>query len=444
MKMRSKIGYALGDFGISIAYFIVGFFFMYYLTDILHISPLLAGSVVFIGKLWEGASNPIVGVINDRIKSRFGRKRSFIMLGAIPFALSFILLWLIPVTLGEPVKFALAVLTALLYATAYSVVSVPYMALVPVMTGNYDERTQIVSLRAVLSTVGIVLGGGAALIVSSFGDDVIGLRTMAIVFGVIAGLSLLIAARSVSGVEDKEDRGGKIIQASFGDYAALLKEEQTSILLLFKFLGAIATGSLMAAIPYFAKHILSDVGSSTYGVAIYTVTTAALIPLWYKLTTRFDKRRLLLIANSLGAIVLLVTALAVGNGGTMLFFVGCGMLGLVMSAYLVIPYSLIPDLVDFYHHKTGVRHESVYFGVWMTVHQIGIGAAGLLLGLFLSIMGYDGSAEEQTGQALLAVRLAFGLLPGVFLVLAALVLQKYGITRQVYEQIRAELAQNRP
>ncbi|TFG44975.1 MAG: hypothetical protein E4H31_03335, partial [Dehalococcoidia bacterium] len=106
MKMRSKIGYALGDFGISIAYFIVGFFFMYYLTDILHISPLLAGAVVFIGKLWEGTSNPIIGVINDKIKSRFGRKRSFIMLGAIPFALSFILLWLIPATLGEPAKFA--------------------------------------------------------------------------------------------------------------------------------------------------------------------------------------------------------------------------------------------------------------------------------------------------------------------------------------------------
>jgi GPH family glycoside/pentoside/hexuronide:cation symporter len=434
MKMRQKAGYAAGDFGISVAYFIVGFFFMYYLTDIVRLPPFLAGLTVFLGKLWEGVCNPLVGVLNDRITSRYGKKRAFILFGAVPFALSFILLWLIPPAAGEALKFTLAVLFSLLYATAYSIISVPYMALVPAMTRDYDERTQIMSLRAVLSTVGIVLGGAAALMVSSFTDEPMGLKAMAVFFGTITAVTLLIAARNVKGVEASDGRGSRIIQASLSRYLSLLRERYVFVLLLFKFLGAVATGSLMAAIPYFAKHILADTGNSTYGVAIYTVTSAALIPVWYKLTRRYDKRRLLLIANCLGAAVLLATSLLVNSGDTAIFFLGCGLLGIIMSSYLLIPYSLVPDLVDYYGHKTGIRHESVYFGLWMTTHQLGIAVSGFILGSFLGAFGYDGNAETQTEPALWAVRLAFGLIPGLFLVICALVLQKYGITRKVYQE----------
>lgn len=120
------------------------------------------------------------------------------------------------------------------------------------------------------------------------------------------------------------------------------------------------------------------------------------------------------------------------------------MLGVALSAYLLIPYSLVPDLVDYYEHKTGARHESVIFGLWITVHNLGIAAAGLLLGVFLQVFGYVGDAAVQTGSALLAVRLALGVIPGLFLVLASGYLQRYAITRETYQQIQAELAQRNP
>jgi sugar (glycoside-pentoside-hexuronide) transporter len=439
MQMRKKIGYASGDFGISVSYFVVGFFFMYYLTDIVGISAWLAGVVVFLGKFCEGITNPIVGILNDRTRSMLGPKRRFILIGAIPFAISFILLWLIPSSLNEWIKFALATLSMLIYSTTYTVVVVPYMALVPIITRDYDERTQITGIRAVLSTVGIVLGGGAALLVSSFSDEASGLKIMAVGFGAFTALSLLIAARSVKGMESIPDARTNKSRINWSNYLALFRERNTVILLIFKFLGAIATGCLMASIPYFAKHVLSDTESSTYGVAIYTISSAILIPFWYKMTRLFDKRRLLLIANLFGAAVLLVVALFVNKGDSTLFFLGCGLLGILTSAYLLIPYSLVPDLVDYYKSKKEEKHEAVYFGLWMTTHQIGIAVAGLILGGFLGIYGYEGSEEIQTSEALMAIRLAFGLIPGVFLVLAALVLQKYGITRKVYQNVQDEL-----
>jgi GPH family glycoside/pentoside/hexuronide:cation symporter len=439
MQMRRKIGYAMGDMGISISYFAVGFFFMYYLTDILGMSPYLAGLAFFVGKLWDGINDPLMGIISDRTRTRFGRKRVYILFGALPLALSFILLWLIPINAPEWLQFALAVASLTLYGTTYTVVVVPYMSLVPVMSNDYNERTQITGVRAVLSTIGTILGGGAAMILSSFSDEVLGLQTIAIAFGAFTLVSLLIAARSVKGVEDKPEAASAIIEFGLSRYLALIKERNVLNLMVVKILGAIATGTLTAALPYFAAHVIGDQGKSTIGLAIYVSVSAIAIPIWNKLAQKFEKRRLLLIGNVASALVLLAIGFLVQTGSVLPFYLGCIPLGLAMSAYLLIPYSLVPDLVDTYEYNTGERHESVFFGLWITVHQLGIAVAGLILGSVLGSFGYNGEAVVQTESAVLAVRVAFGVTPGLFFVLAALVLQKYGVTRQVYQQVRAEL-----
>jgi Na+/melibiose symporter-like transporter len=111
-----------------------------------------------------------------------------------------------------------------------------------------------------------------------------------------------------------------------------------------------------------------------------------------------------------------------------------------MSAYLVIPPSLVPDLVDWYEYERGERHEAVFFGLWMTVHQLGLGIAGFVLGVFLGVFGYLANAEVQDTTAVLGVRLAFGIVPGLFLVLAALLLLKYRVTRERLAVAQTELA----
>jgi GPH family glycoside/pentoside/hexuronide:cation symporter len=346
---------------------------------------------------------------------------------------------MIPVDANEWLQFILATASLTLYATAYTVVVVPYMALVPVMTNDYDERTQITGLRTMLSTFGIILGGGVAMLLSSFSNETFGLKTITIGFGLLTLLSLLIASRSVRGIEDTTNTDPAIVDFSIPRYLALIKEKNVFILLSLKFFGAIATGSLSAAIPYYAEHILGDQGKSTIGLAIYVTVAAIVIPVWNKLTHRFDKRRLLLMGSSFSALVLLLMAFLIQHDNVHMFYLGCVLLGLFMSSYLLIPYSLVPDLVDFYEHKTGERHESVFFGLWITVHQLGISFAGLILGVSLSIFGYRGDAAAQTEAALVAVRLAFGVIPGLFFILAAILLQKYEVTRAVYQNVRAEL-----
>jgi GPH family glycoside/pentoside/hexuronide:cation symporter len=434
-----KLGYAVGDMGISISYFAVGFFFMFYLTDMVGLSPATAGIALFIGKLWDGVNDPLMGIISDRTVSRFGRKRVYVLFGSIALAVSFMLLWMVP--LGAPVwvRFLWATASLLLYSTAYTVVVVPYMALVPVISADYDERTRITSLRAIFSTVATIIGGGVALLLSSFTDQTLGLRVVTGGFGLFTMASLLIAAASVKGMEAKQ-RAEDIIPYRFSHYLKLLREKNLRLLLLLKFYGAIATGCLTASFPYFAAHVLGDKGLSTMGIAAYTVCAAVSIPFWNRLTRKYDKRKLLLIANCLVAAVLFWLGVGTQNVTRELFLAGCGLMGIVFAAYLFIPYSFVPDLVEYYEHKTGERHESIFFGFWITVHQLGIATAGLLLGLGLQAMGYDGALTVQTERGIFAVRIAFGVIPAVFLVLSAVVIKKYEITRTVFEQIKTELS----
>lgn len=437
MELKDKIGYGLGDLGISLAYFSVGFFFIYYLTDGVGMEPYLAGIAFFIGQLWDSINDPLMGVLSDKTQSKFGRKRVYILFGAIPFGISFVLLWYIPVVNSEVLQFIFATLIFLFHTTAYTVVAVPYVALVPIMTQDYDERTQIVGIRAMLSTFGTIAGAGAALIVS--GDDEIhlgNLHTMAIIFGAISSITLIIAAQSVKQYEVHSEREENIGGTSLGDYLQIFKNRTVLLLLSVKFVGAIATGSLTASLPYYAETVLGDTSLSTYGLAVYIVVSALLIPVYNQLTLRTSKQKILLVTNTLTAIVLIYLGFFVTGGMLGIFLIGTALLGLFMSAYLLIPYSMVPDLVDYYEYATEERHESVFFGLWSTIHSLGIAFSGLILSIILQISNYDGSIEVQPESAKTGIRIAFGLVPGLFLILTALILNRYHITRDVFENMR--------
>ena len=417
----------------------MGFFFIYYLTDIVGLQPYLAGLAYFIGQAWDSINDPFMGVISDRTVSRFGRKRVYLLWGALPFALSFILLWMIPLDGSQTLKFVFATVAMLVYVTLYSAILVPYMALVPVLTNDYDERTQIIGIRAVTSTLGTLFGGGAAMLVSSYSSELTGLRVMALVFALFVFIAVFIAAQSVRGIEQPSQAAAAAPDGSWRFTVKLMRDRTVFTLMSFKFLGGIATGALMASLPYFSKNILGDEGSSTIGLALYIIIAAACIPLWERLARRFDKRRLLLIAMCILALLLLCIGLFVSRQSPVAFYLGCALLGTVMSAYMLIAYSFPPDLVDYYEYHTGARSESLIFGVWLTVHQLGVAFAGLLLVVFLQLFHYNGAAAEQTPAALMAVRLALGVLPGIAMLLAVIVLQRYTITRQAYREIRLAL-----
>lgn len=425
MRLGRKLGYAAGDAGISVAYFSVGLLFLFYLTDVVGLSPFLAGLAFFIGKLWDGVNDPLVGWLCDRTRSRWGRKRAYLLFGAIPFALSFILLWMVPLQAPPWLQFGVATAVLLLFSTTYSLVAVPYMALIPVLSRDYDERTELTGLRAIFSTGGILVGAVLLGGLKRTGTSA-ALQHAAIWIAAAAAMALFLAAWSVKSVDDR----APIVPASWRVCLDVLRLRPVRILLGVKFLGALGTGCLTAAFPYFSRSVLGQGDAGTRGVGIYVLTAAVFLPIWCVACRHGDKRILLLGAMIGTAIVLAGLGLFLPAGAMLSFFVGCFFLGAFMSSYILIPYSLVPDLAEVVRVEQGERVESILFGWWMTIHQLGIAVSGLFLGLWLQIGGYSGKENAMAASSQLAVRLGFGILPGVFLVLTACLLLQYPITRE--------------
>jgi GPH family glycoside/pentoside/hexuronide:cation symporter len=158
LPLSSKLAFGAGDLGPAIATNIASFFQHFFLTTVAGISPLAAGTILLVVKLWDSVNDPLMGWLTDKTVSRHGRRRPWLLYGAVPFGLLFFLQWLVP-PLGDAGKIAYYLLIALLFDTAFTVVNVPYTALTPELTRDYDERTSLNSYRFAFSIGGSVVGG---------------------------------------------------------------------------------------------------------------------------------------------------------------------------------------------------------------------------------------------------------------------------------------------
>lgn len=200
----TKIGYAIGDFGPAVGPgTIIPFFFLFFLTDVVRLNPSLAGLVLLIGKVWDAVNDPLFGLLSDRTRTRWGRRRVYLLFGAIPFGLSFFLLWVTPPWQDPFLLFAYFVVLYIIFDTAFTAVGVAYHALIPEMTLDYDERTSLVGYQMIVSIGGGLLGAILPLmIVGLFPSKPIGYAAMGAIMG--ASFALLIFPAFAVARERKE------------------------------------------------------------------------------------------------------------------------------------------------------------------------------------------------------------------------------------------------
>jgi len=164
VPVREKIAYGMGDLGINIAWGAFGFYFVFFLTDVAGIPAYWAGVLVLFSKIWDAVTDLFMGVLSDRTRTRFGRKRTYLLIGAVPFGLSFACIWVVP--FREPAHLILYYAAVILiYNAMFTVVAVPYNAMLPELTQNYDERTDISGYKLGLSFVGTLVGAAGVMLI---------------------------------------------------------------------------------------------------------------------------------------------------------------------------------------------------------------------------------------------------------------------------------------
>jgi GPH family glycoside/pentoside/hexuronide:cation symporter len=352
LRRREKLGYGVGDLGASLSFVTLNTWLLYFLINIVQLEPLLAGIVFVAGRLFDALIDPLMGLFSDRHKHRWGRK-PFIRFGAVPLAISFALLWLVP-DWGQGARFVLSLSLLLLFSLLYTAVQVPYMALTPELAQSYHARTELTSYRMVFGVlaslvavavppviVSVVSGGGALASSSPAAWMVMGT-----LFAVaIAGSYLIMAASVPEPAKSGSDLAPSGVLAEYR--AAFRVHGFASVSALFV---TITVGIMMinSMLPFFlesALYLSSDqqpvVLGTLFGVAILA------FPLWNVLSIRLGKRLALSLGLVLLSTALVLLLLATPGGFSVFLFAVTGLAGVGLSAVMLLPWAMLPDVVEF-------------------------------------------------------------------------------------------------
>src|SRR5512139_416918 len=185
LPRRTKLLFSTGDLSTSIPLAIIMFFQLYFLTDVVGLRPDLAGWAVGIGRIWDAVNDPLFGLISDRIRSRWGRRRVLLLFGAVPLGLSFMMMWIVP-PLSHTGLAVYYMLVFILFDTAFTIVHVGYNALTPEQTTDYDERSSLNGYRMVFSISGTL---GAIILATVLGWFIADARLLFMILGIGLGLA---------------------------------------------------------------------------------------------------------------------------------------------------------------------------------------------------------------------------------------------------------------
>jgi glycoside/pentoside/hexuronide:cation symporter, GPH family len=407
LSLSKKTGYGSIEFSGSMVFTCFMVFGMFFFTDIVGLTPAVAGTIVAVGTLWDALAGPFFGIASDSCKNRYGRRRPFILAAALPFCL---ITWLMFTNwgFGETGTIIYFVIMVIAFFTVIAAVDVPYTAMGAEMTLDYDERTSLNTWRAVFSQIGGLLGGIFPLMIAAYfggiaNDISTGWSYTGLIMGVLGAIVVLYGWRMTRGGELFPDKTHvKVKDILTGP----LKNKPFLYVIGFYSMGIMVMALGSTLFVYFLKdYMMYDEEGISTAMAIIFIPTFLWVPIIDYVSKRFSKRLSWLIFASLYLIAILCLYLFVRPGYDITLYI----VFFFMSVMAMVPYqigwSIIPDCVEIDEYKTGARREGLYYGTINFITKGGSALAIFIGGLLLQYVGYNTELAAQTAETMDGVRL---------------------------------------
>ena len=412
----------------------------------LHVDPVLIGLAVSIPRLWDAFTDPVMGHISDNCRLRWGRRKPFMLLGAMLAGLFCVAMWMPPASWSEKGLFAYFLVISILFFTSYTIFSVPFNALGYELSDDYDERTSVMSYKTFMMNVGSAFLLPWALklcMLDRFGGDkVTGARYVGVLFAVAIILAAIIPSvfckeRLRSASQPKI----KLLDAfrhTFTNKTFLLLNVIVLTTLVGVFLAFPLLYYLNMAYICPADDSLTATMTGWYGT-VYGISGILGVPVINYLGRRLGKKKALMS----GLAVIIIGFLASWK----LFTPAMPSLQLVfavlaspsLSCVFILTSSMMADVCDIDEVKTGLRREGMYGAVFGFLVKLGLAGVLALSGFILNWTGYDAARQYQSETTIGMLRLFFVFLPIGFLVISLLCTLRFPLSRKVIESIRLEL-----
>jgi GPH family glycoside/pentoside/hexuronide:cation symporter len=441
LPLRTKLLFSTGDLSTSIPLAIVMFYQLYFLTDVAGLRPDLAAWAVGIGRIWDAVNDPLFGLISDRIRSRWGRRRVLLLFGAVPLGISFAMMWIVP-PWGPLALTAYYAVAFILFDTIFTAVHVSYNALTPEMTPDYDERSSLNGYRMVFSIAGTLGAIILATILSGFISDP---QLLYAAIGVTLGLASIVPPLIVFAItrERPSDELPEALPARQALRATLSNRPFWLVMGLY-LLSWTAASILAAALIYYANYYLGVPDQANYFVLIAQASAIFFIPVVVWLSRRLDKRRSFILGTATWIVVLL-GIYSLGPDQVKPAYVLAALGGLGIATAYVVPWSMVPDIIEYDQVSTGQRREGSYYAFASFFQKLATGAAIWAMGQALALTGYitpvpGAPLPQQPPETVQTIRTFMGPVPAILLALSIIFAWFYPITRERHKALRDELA----
>jgi GPH family glycoside/pentoside/hexuronide:cation symporter len=440
LSLGTKLGFGVCDVGGNLFVTVLGFYLLNFITDNLLLGAGLAGSALLVGKIWDGAIDPGIGALSDRTSNRLGRRRPWMLVGAIAILFLMTLMYTNPHIRNQGLLFLWVLVVYILMVTAYSIINIPYGSLTPELTKDYDERTTLNAYRMSFAVIGTLIGSQAVRpVLSLFANQDQGWMAVGVVMGAVIMITALITFFKVKEPARAAEEA-TVQQGVWKTYAAALKNKPFVLALLTYMLHMMGTNIVQAALLYYYKYIVHDGGSGdvasgefAFALMFFIAGAFLFIFIWTAISKRIGKKWTYNLGMGLFALAVMAVFLFAAGQGTAFMWVLMAVAGIGYSTNYVMPYAIIPDTVELDYAQNGVRREGVFYGMWNFINQLGVAFALALNGWVLGWFGYVPNVA-QGALSKLGIRLLVGPIAVLFVVIGIVVLSFYPITRKYYEE----------
>jgi sugar (glycoside-pentoside-hexuronide) transporter len=437
LSIQSKWAYGTGDFGLNLFWSLTTFFLMYFYTDVYGISPVQAGTIYFIARLWDAISDPMMGYIADKNHSRWGKFRPYLLFGSVPLALTAIAAFSTP-SLGSVGKFYWALSSYIALSTLYTLVSLPYSSLLASMSQNTIERSSLAGIRMVFAASGTLLVAVAAKpLIALFPSEQQGFQV------VVAGYAVIGVAALWFCFANTRERYCVVVTPHYTvkNIVAMLKKNKPLLLLSASMLAtATADAAKKASTLYFLKYNVGreDLFAAFALIGVIGVVVGIFLSL--SLKNRMAKRDIYL----LGIAIYVLADIAVwfiSLDQLFFVFVFSAMASLGAGMCLSLVWSMCADTIEYGQWVSGMRAEGIINSFFSFMQKLASAIGALLVGVILQESDYIAN-QEQSSDVISGIFSIMFIVPVIAGIVAALIISKYPLNKKRFDQLLKDLQQS--
>ena len=413
-----------------------------FLTDNYALAAGVAASLIAISKFYDAFADIAMGVISDHTGGRMGRRRPYLLLGAILLAIAVVAIFGAPRFASEAARLVYMSAILIFYATAYTIFNVPYMAMPGEMTRRYHERSELMRWRVYAVGLAIIIATAIGpKLLDWFGGGSGGYLKMALVFAPVVALAGVVAfagtARAPTAAFVKTDYS--IAQ----QLRSAASNRPFFVLILVKFITLMSLG-VQSVFPFFFQRILGVpngvLGSYFFGQSVMYLIAPSL---WLWCSARIGKKNTFLIALAISVPVWLSWAVATSGEPLALVYLRGVLLGASGSGIILMGQSMLPDTMEYDFLRTGLRREGIFAAMYTTVEKLSGGVGVALVGALLGAYGYiqsSGAAVVQPASAIWAIRFAMAYVPALITLAGMVALLFYDLDERRLLEFAAPVA----